>query len=237
LLVRPWRLPALQHPAFRVLWGTTLVLLLSFGLLSLHTRVEINWSAAGLLSFPVTAAYGLCQRHRFSQRINRLWPVVPSLLVLVLLLKPAWPDRLAGQTVLPLVLDPLQQLAGWSETGRWIGRVAGQLPGRVVLASDTYQLASLLAFYTPGHPPTYCLPYPQRRFNQFDLWPSLPTQPGYTYLYIGDEPMPQVIRKQWKDVRLLAMWQVQYRTVIVRRLYAYRAWGYLPDPAAKPNTY
>jgi len=43
--------------------------------------------------------------------------------------------------------------------------------GKVFILSDSYQIASELAFYGKGHPVTYCVNL-GRRMNQYDLWPD-----------------------------------------------------------------
>ncbi len=239
VLVRPWQFHALNTFPVRVLWLTPLVLLAGFGLLSLHTRVEVNWPAAGLLSWPVVAAYGINLRVRANKLTYTMsWPVVPSLVVVLILLHPTWLDTIAGQPIIPVAADPMHQLAGWDDAGRAVGRFVASLPAKqVVLVSDSYHVASELAFYIPGQPQTYCLPHPDRRLNQFDFWPPPPLGKAFTYVFVSDGPMPLTIRQQMKSVRAEPPWPVHYRATTVRTLYVYVSSDYRPDIAQRLTTY
>ena len=79
---------------------------------------------------------------------------------------------------LPLRLDPSARLRGWKALGEEVGRIYESMPGTatgkgdVLIFSDSYQVASELAFYVKGHPKTYAINL-GRRMNQYDLWPDI----------------------------------------------------------------
>jgi 4-amino-4-deoxy-L-arabinose transferase-like glycosyltransferase len=72
--------------------------------------------------------------------------------------------------------DPTARLRGWRELGAAVGEVLSQekAKGRQpFILADEYQLASLLAFYTPGQPVVYCVQSAVGgRRSQYDLWPN-----------------------------------------------------------------
>jgi 4-amino-4-deoxy-L-arabinose transferase-like glycosyltransferase len=70
--------------------------------------------------------------------------------------------------------DPTARLRGWSQLGAAVGRVlaherdAGRDP---FILADNYQVASEVAFYTPGQPVVYCAgPALGARLSQYDIW-------------------------------------------------------------------
>lgn len=90
--------------------------------------------------------------------------------------------------------DPAARLRGWRELGEAVGdvlveeRAAGRDP---ILLTDDYQVASEVAFYTPGHPQVYCIQVALgQRYSQYDLWrPNPVADPeqfvGRPVVYIG----------------------------------------------------
>ncbi len=75
---------------------------------------------------------------------------------------------------LPVKMDPSQRLRGWKQIGAEVGLLQSDLARRgvVLIFSDSYQVASELAFYVPGRPVTYCINN-GRRMNQYDFWPGM----------------------------------------------------------------
>lgn len=67
-------------------------------------------------------------------------------------------------------IDPTVELVGSRALGEAVGTYTGHEKLGPFIFSERYQTTALLAFYTPGRPRTYCLPYPQRRQNQYDMW-------------------------------------------------------------------
>jgi hypothetical protein len=58
-------------------------------------------------------------------------------------------------------------------------------PERTFLVSDRYQIASELAYYVEGHPPTYNVNL-GRRLNQYDFWDGPETRLGWDAIYVHE---------------------------------------------------
>lgn len=153
-------------------------LLLFFVALSVVTDVEANWVAPAYLSALVLAA----------KRLHR----GESSFFVALLLIPGWslnvvahfPALLPSIGIhLPVRLDPTARLAGWSELGSAVGRARAGEPEDTFLMSESYQVASALAFYTPGQPRVFNINL-GRRMNQYDVWGGLEEQIGRDGLYV-----------------------------------------------------
>ncbi len=209
------------------LWLTAVPVFLAFALLSSHTRVEGNWPAFGYL--------GACLLLAARYRQRPIWPWalgtagVVSLVVLI-------------QVVFPLVPLPLKSDRIAQEFGDWVpvGRVVNDLtadrsqPGEPFIFAFNYQMASKLAFYTPGHPRTVALNR-DKRPNTYDYWwtdedlvgrdaigvakyADLAKTRLAPYFRAVDPPIAVPLedhRTGWKGERRL-----------VRTLYLYRAYGF-----------
>ncbi len=75
---------------------------------------------------------------------------------------------------LPPNLDPSARLRGWKALGIEVSKLSEQTPDHSVylLFSDSYQMASELAFYVKGNPETFSINL-GRRMDQYDLWPDI----------------------------------------------------------------
>ena len=84
-----------------------------------------------------------------------------------------------------VALDPLKEGMGWREVGRAAGDAYAALSKErpAVLMARRYQVASELAFYTPGRPDVYNINW-GRRQNQYDLWEDLRTLVGVSAVFV-----------------------------------------------------
>jgi 4-amino-4-deoxy-L-arabinose transferase-like glycosyltransferase len=157
------------------LFFTSFPMIAGFGLLSLHTRVYGNWPGAGYLTGAVLVATMFSGRSKAIFREKpywgqRLWPwaVGTSYLITALvLLQVVWPVL-----PLPVRLDrTATELTGWRELGLEAKKMQGEMPrpDETFLFALRYQIASELAFYTPGQPKTVSI---NRWFrpNVYDFW-------------------------------------------------------------------
>jgi len=159
---REWIYPYLFLTSFPVVAG--------FALLSLHTRVYGNWPGAGYLTAAVLAAAFFMSGAIGQGRGGRLWSwavTTAYLLTGLVLLQTAWP-------VLPLPADldrTATEVTGWDAVGAKAvqARQAMPEPSRTFLFGFRYQIASELAFYTPGRPETVSINI-WRRPNVYDYW-------------------------------------------------------------------
>ncbi len=149
--------------------------ILAFFLLkSVQGKVQPNWAMTGY----VTALVAVCGRYWFwlgrSADVSfgkRRLLVVGALLALALTV---FAHVVPATGWLPVKMDPSQRLRGWKQIGAEVGVLHADLArrGAVFIFSDSYQVASELAFYVPGRPVTYCINN-GRRMNQYDFWPGM----------------------------------------------------------------
>ncbi|MGV3502753.1 MAG: ArnT family glycosyltransferase [Adhaeribacter sp.] len=189
-----------------------------FLLMSIRKGVEVNWYAMGLVLLPLAMAYVIERKKLFRLALAG---TALSLLATTLFLFPSLPTR-AGLPGLPLKADPMKRLAGWQQVA---GQVQALRQGAYrhqasVLLTDSYQIASQLAFYT-GDRNVVCLHNGSRRMNQFDLWPNpLENFRGQNFvgIYISGNYPP---RNQFFSGQILAEKQltVFYRGQEVNKFY------------------
>jgi undecaprenyl-diphosphatase len=158
---RLWRNP---HNTWmdRYLWITAIPVFLLFALLSTHTRVEGNWPAFGYLGACVLMAAGYHRRRLWSWALGTAG--VMSLAVLIQVVHPLVP--------LPAKADRIaQEFGDWRPIGEAVNRLKATLPEERTpfIFALNYQMASKLAFYTPGQPPTVALNRGIRP-NTYDYW-------------------------------------------------------------------
>lgn len=142
--------------------------LLSFFALAFFKKIRINW-----LLFSYFPLYLILLKAIWESGLVhkvKVYMVASFLLLLGLIFQPIFAAR--GTKMVPVRLDPFSKLIGWQKLGEFIDKdIRVQTGGEdFIILSDKYQIAAQLSFYTPGQPPTYCLPYSKRRMNQYDVW-------------------------------------------------------------------
>jgi undecaprenyl-diphosphatase len=146
----------------RYLWLTAMPVFLLFALLSTHTRVEGNWPAYGYLGACVLMAAGYHKK--------RIWPwtlgtaALINLLVVIQVIHPLVP--------LPAKADRIaHEFGDWRTVGAAVDRLKASLPAdrETFIFALNYQMASKIAFYTPGRPQTVALNRGKRP-NTYDYW-------------------------------------------------------------------
>lgn len=166
-------------------WSSVPVLLFFFAK-SLQAKVQANWAMtgylAGLIAF--SAFYASGRAGRAKKALLALTVALPVFLTAAA----HYPSLLN----LPPGLDPSARLRGWEALGEEVDRIRAGMPEQVFIFSDSYQVASELAFYVKGHPVTYCINL-GRRMNQYDLWPGPGGLLHYeaVFVTIGDVRMPE----------------------------------------------
>ena len=187
-----------QRDAHRVLFAFSAPPFLFFLLWSLHQKVEANWAAPAYIAAAVaTGAWADELLARLSDRPQRR-RLIGTILVVLL---PGWltiavahfPGILPTLGIpLPPNANPTARLMGWNELGIAAGRLLGTDPAKeTFLLSESYQIASELAFYVPSQPLVYNVNL-GRRMNQYDIWGGLDQRRGQDALYVtgGDWETP-----------------------------------------------
>lgn len=141
---------------------------LSFFALAFFKKIHINW-----LLFSYFPLYLVLLKAIWESRLFykvKVYMGLSFLLLVGLIFQPIFAAH--GTKMIPVKIDPFSKLIGWQKLGEFIYHdIRSQTGGKdFIILSDKYQIAAQMSFYTPGQPPTYCLPYSKRRMNQYDVW-------------------------------------------------------------------
>jgi undecaprenyl-diphosphatase len=171
-VLRHWRRSAHWIDAF--LFFTSFPIIGGFTLLSLHTRVYGNWPCFGYLTACVLAAAIWAYfepKSGYDQRKTRVvwrWCLgssyVLSILVFTHVIWPILP--------IPVGMDrTVSEIRGWKQLGASVEGARNTMPRveQTFLFGLSYQIASELAFYVPGHPQTVSINR-WNRPNVYDYW-------------------------------------------------------------------
>lgn len=148
---------------------TSLPMVVIFALLSLHTRVYGNWPGVGYLTATVLAAVLFGPKAGEGHPVKLwYWTIGTSaVLTALVLLQVVFP-------VLPLKTEldrTSTEIYGWKELGAMAFNVHSAMPRpeKTFYFGLRYQIASELAFYTPGQPQTVSI-NKWKRPNVYDYW-------------------------------------------------------------------
>lgn len=222
---------------------TSFPLLIGFMALSVHTNVEGNWPAPAYVTLCLLLAARFGDRSnaarnnkliRFSQM---LWPwAVGSSYVIsaLLLMHVAYPFL-----PIPLKSDRIiQEVYGWKTIGEEVGKLNdGKFDGETdFIFGIRYQIASELAFYTPGRPHTVSI-NKWRRPNMYDIWWEDSSLIGKNAIGVTKDPdshltkLNQVFDRVDAPITLnvyrkSAFTDVNISDTPVKTVYLYRAYGF-----------
>jgi undecaprenyl-diphosphatase len=148
---------------------------------SIQGKVQANWALTGYIALMIAFSAAYIRKWGDLGRSGRLATVASVCLALLVTLFAYFPSLLR----LPDRLDPSMRLVGWRELGKEASSRYKELSGKgpAFVFSDSYQVASELAFYMDGKPVTYCADT-GRRMNQYDLWPGFETLKGGNALFV-----------------------------------------------------
>lgn len=170
-----------------------------YAAVSLFRVPQVNWPVAAYAAAPIMLVMAWRQRTRGPRA--RRWLAAGCVLGIALGLVPRAtgfvyelggpvPDgHRADQIHLGKVhidadLDPTNELRGGKALGAALDKhLTGKDSIDPFLFSNRYQLAAQLAFYAPGRPETFCLPW-FRRQNQYDLWADWPALEGKDAIFV-----------------------------------------------------
>lgn len=201
-------------------------------LASFRTEIEPNWPAPAFFTLVPLGAWWIGERLRSVDAWRPIrgffWAHVAIGLVAMLIVHRT--DLLApvaarfGIAPKRIDLGPINKARGNAEYGRVVGELLAQHPDALVLARS-YQDASQLAFYTPGHPVTfnvssYLVGKERSRHSQFDVWPdhdlSNPALVGRDAILFGSPDADGLIRKAFDSVKLVREVPIVRHGVVVR---------------------
>lgn len=136
-----------------------------FLLVSVFKRTEVNWPSVTYTSLPLIVAFGV---DRAQLHIKALIYSSITLVVVALLLFPTSLDKMKMSELLPVKRDSMKRFAGWSYLADEVGKLQNADVKISWLLTDSYHVASELAFYT-RQSNVLCINL-GRRMNQLDIW-------------------------------------------------------------------
>lgn len=191
IVIALWRLRKDREGSFLFLFSVPVILF--FVLKSAQGKVQANWALPGYATGFIAFSAYYVRDTASSRRAVKVLAAVAVLLAFTVTVAAHLPS-LPG---LPPEKNPSKKLMGWKELGKETGGLYAEMSsaGAVFVFSDSYQLASELAFYLKGHPVTYCINTGERRMDQYDLWPGFERLVGYNALFVveGEQAMPQIV--------------------------------------------
>lgn len=148
---------------------------------SIQGKVQANWALTGYITGLVAFSAFFLSRWKDFRKPLRTTVVFAISLAMATTLFVYVPSLLR----VPDKLDPSMRLVGWKELGKETSVLYENMSvrGPAFVFSDSYQVASELAFYMKGNPVTYCVNL-GRRMNQYDLWPGFENLRGQHALFI-----------------------------------------------------
>ncbi|NPA13402.1 MAG: glycosyltransferase family 39 protein [Aquificae bacterium] len=202
------------------LWVFPVFVFLLFMFMARKKHIEANWPAFGYATLYALGAY-----YVYTKRWFRFFWVAfaVSVWAIITLFYPFYLDRLGLTKLYPPKVDPLHRLVGWEGLARKVDSVVASLgTDRYFVFSESYHIASELAFYMKGHPRTYCVVI-NRRMNQFDLWGSIRKFEGlgYTGVYVSRWGLPEKIKKSFRRVKAHYTYDIIYRGWKYRTYHIY----------------
>jgi len=202
------------------LWIFPVFVFLIFLYLSRKKHIEANWSAFGYATLYLLGAYYIYNKKWFKSFtvafILSIWSIIT-------LFYPFYLDRIGLGKLYPPKVDPLHRLVGWEGLGKEVSRIIKQLDtDKYFIFSESYHVASELAFYVEGNPQTYCVVI-NRRMNQFDLWRSAEQfeGKGYTGIYVSRWGLPEKIKKSFRKLKAHYTYDIIYRGWKYRTYHIY----------------
>ncbi len=217
-------------PGLRFLWTVSVMGIAFFAVKAVSAKVQMNWPAPVYIGLFIIFA-GHAARFAGVRR-KLLWLGIATSVVLTAL------SYFPATVGLPGDRDPFKETKYWPGP---VHRLYDELHGRQpdFILSRTYKLASELAFYWPRQVPVYLTGSPHRRYNQFDLWPSVNREAGRTGLYVAGVPgaPPELDRAFVACTALPAIRVRAYDGALVRTLYPHLCRDYRPIHWPQPVTY
>ncbi|WP_457643651.1 ArnT family glycosyltransferase [Persephonella sp.] len=202
------------------LWIFPVFVFLLFLYLARKKHIEANWPAFGYATLYILAAYYVYKRRWFKGFLVGFLLSVWSILTLFY---PFYLDKIGLGKLYPPKVDPLHRVVGWEGLGRKVSEIIKELgTDRYFIFSESYHVASELAFYTEGQPQTYCVVI-NRRMNQFDLWPSIKQfeGKGYTGIYVSRWGLPKKVRESFRRLKAHYTYDIIYRGWKYRTYHIY----------------
>ena len=195
--------------------------------IAIKKRVEANWPAFAYISFFILMGYFIY----ISKKIKKFFYLsyILSLVLIIFLFYTPILDKIGLGKILPPDRDPTKRLVGWKNLGNEVSKVVKSInTDRYFLFSETYQVASEMAFYVKPFSKVFCINIGRRK-NQFDLWEDINnySNKGYYGIFITQfSSLPPQVKTAFKKLVLKKEFKVIYRGKVVRTYYIYLLEGF-----------
>lgn len=225
-----WRRPASEQQRF--LWYSSLFLLGFFLIKSFSAKVQLNWAAPSYIGFLILFAGQLPDL----TRLKRTFVYVGVFVSLTMIAIGHFPYSfdLASQH------DPFRKMRAWQEPVQALRASLTEADKSIsFILTDSYTLASELAFYWPAPIPVYITGSATRRYNQHDLWPGIEREAGRSGLYVSTftEPPAELLRAFGHCVVLPPITAYAPDGTVLRTFYAKHCVDYQPIAWPRPSRY
>ncbi|MGH7178348.1 MAG: ArnT family glycosyltransferase [Tepidisphaeraceae bacterium] len=220
--------------------GATFFLLTA--ITSVLAKVQVNWPAPAYFTLVIlTSGFIAAAASTDSWRRWRVWvwaTVALGVIAMPLIHEPAilFPvfQRMG---INPSRIDFLAKARGWKRLGDHVSADLASLgPGAFVLCDDYMQTAES-AFYTRGHPVTYCagsyFTSDPKRFTQYDMWADRnldgnPALLGRDAVYVGKGgKLPVEVAAAFASTGPLERLDIIVRGARIRTFWIWRCRGFL----------
>jgi hypothetical protein len=209
-------------------------------LFSFHSKVQLNWIAPAIV--PLLCLMTVCGEAnlRRGARYVLRWLVLGLVLGLALVTVLHDTNLIAKATgkPLPMKLDPLRRVRGWTEVARVVGEARERLLAEgkpVFIIGSHYGLTSQIAFNLPeareraGTDPLVFYRTSDRPVNQFYFWPDSRGRKGESAIYVSEgsrpKPPPETVLAEFASVRPLELREVLYRGRVITTLQLFECRG------------
>ncbi len=203
-----------------------------FILKSIQAKVEANWATPAYLTAFIAFSLFFLNRDAVKKGTK---------IFLILAVTMAFSVTLISHYTyilnLPSKKDPASRLRGWKELGQEAGKIYHDLSlkGDAFIFSDSYQVTSELAFYTPGRPRTYCVNL-GRRMNQYDIWGGFDKLTGKNAIFvkIGKGGFPDELKEAFDSFEKQEF-EAKQNDKVLREYSIFKCYGFkgLPPGAAE----
>lgn len=145
---------------------------LGFGGLSLFTWIEVNWPGFAFSTFPIFLAPTVVDLSGKWKNYKN-WALGISLTLPLLLLLPNFLNWKSQGPIFNAEKAIFKRMVGYEKLGNRVDFLMDSLQiSSPAIFSESYHVASELAFYVRNHPQTYTVNMGTRK-NQWDLWPGM----------------------------------------------------------------
>jgi len=228
-LVRRWRgvetVPEGDETALALLVFPAAIVFLVFGLASFRAKPEVNWPAAGYVTLIVLAGPELARLAAGTRGRKALaWAAVglAALLSAYSHVGAVW----SGVPLPRAVASKAPDRTPFAEWARSTRASRGEEAEDAPVFACSYQVASLLAFYLPGHPETDA-PFESGSGAQYMAWRTDEPPPGTPAWYFTRTPGDPRVSELLEHAELVDEWDDTRAGVVMD---SYEAWLGLLKP-------